>query len=337
MSDTAPHAPQQLPVVRRAATRSEAGVSAEHSPRASGVVMAVAGAASNQTGAALGAMAFPVIGPVGVVAVRQFVTALVLVPVVRPRFRGLTRAQWGPILGLAVVFSVMNTCVYASVERIGLGMAVTLEFLGPLAVAVGGSRRTVDVGCAILAGVGVVALAAPGPSTDVIGIVLGLIAACAWASYILLNRSAGQQLPGLHGTALAAAVASALWLPIAVVWFSAHPPTLLALLLAGACGLLSSAVPYAVDLLALRRIPAPLFGTITSVNPVWAALAGWVLLHQALEAREWIGIGLIVAGNVVVSARGVGRPLQAGRKGVSIGSRRSRDRRIGGSDARSIP
>ncbi|WP_454166016.1 EamA family transporter [Gordonia iterans] len=309
MSDTARPAlrssalasPDRLP----AECSSLAGASEPGRRRIAGIVMTVSGAASNQTGAALGAMAFPVIGPVGVVAVRQFVTALILVPVVRPRLRGLTRAQWEPIVGLAVVFSVMNTSVYASVERIGLGLAVTLEFLGPLAVAVAGSRRAVDIGCAVLAGAGVVVLANPGPATDVIGIALGLVAATAWASYILLNRSAGARLPGLHGTALAAGVSTAVWLPIAVVWFTAHPPTLAALLLAAACGVLASTIPYAVDLLALRRIPAPLFGTVTSVSPVWAALAGWLLLHQALDVNEWIGIGLIVAGNVVVSARGV--------------------------------
>ncbi len=286
--------------------------------------MTVSGAASNQTGAALGAMAFPVIGPVGVVAVRQFVTALILVPVVRPRLRGLTRAQWEPILGLAVVFSVMNTSVYASVERIGLGLAVTLEFLGPLAVAVAGSRRAVDIGCAVLAGAGVVVLANPGPATDVIGIALGLVAATAWASYILLNRSAGARLPGLHGTALAAGVSTALWIPVAVVWFSAHPPTLTALLLASACGVLASTIPYAVDLLALRRIPAPLFGTVTSVSPVWAALAGWLLLHQALGVHEWIGIGLIVTGNVVVSARGLRREPLLRRAERSVGDQSRR-------------
>ncbi|WP_234354030.1 EamA family transporter [Gordonia iterans] len=128
----------------------------------------------------------------------------------------------GPVLGLALVFSVMNVCLYASVERIGLGLAVTLEFLGPLAVAIGGSRRAVDVGCAVLAGVGVVMLADPGPTTDVIGIALGLVAATAWASYILLNRSAGARLPGLHGTALAAGVSTVVWLPSR---WSGSPPT----------------------------------------------------------------------------------------------------------------
>lgn len=265
--------------------------------------MMLASSASNQLGAALGALAFPAIGPVGVVAVRQLVTALVLLPAVRPRFRGLTGAQWRPILGLALVFSIMNLSLYAAVERIGLGLAVTLEFLGPLAVAIASTRRAIDIVCAVLAGVGVVVLTSPGPSTDVVGIVLALLAAIAWGAYILLNRTAGQRLPGLQGTAVASAVTAGLWMPVAIFWFAAHPSTATVLLLAAACALLSSIAPYVCDLLALRRIPASMFGTFTSINPVWAVLAGWIILQQAPEFHEWIGIGLIVCSNIIVSAK----------------------------------
>lgn len=275
--------------------------------KAEGVALMLVSSASNQAGAALGTLAFPAIGPVGVVAVRQFITALLLVPLVRPQFRGLHRRQWWSIIGLVVVFSIMNVTLYAAIERIGLGLAVTLEFLGPLTVAIAGSRRAVDLGCAILAGFGVVVLTSPGPSTDVIGITLALIAAASWACYILLNRSVGESLSGLQGTAIASAITAGVWLPVAAVWFLAHPLTIAALLLAAACGVLSSLAPYVADLLALRRIPASMFGTFTSVNPVWAALSGWFILHQTLSIDEWIGIGLIVACNVAVSARGLGR------------------------------
>ena len=143
--------------------------------------MMLASSASNQAGAALGAMAFPTIGPVGVVAS----------PPVRhrprpdadratPKFRGLRRDQWWPILGLVVVFSVMNLSLYAAIDRIGLALAVTLEFLGPLTVAIASSRRVLDLACAVLAGVGVVVLTNPGPTTDVLGIALALLAATAW-------------------------------------------------------------------------------------------------------------------------------------------------------------
>jgi inner membrane transporter RhtA len=273
--------------------------------RGAGIVMMLASSASNQTGAALGALAFPTIGPVGVVAVRQFVTAIVLTPMVRPRLRGLRKDQWWPVLGLVVVFSVMNLSLYAAIERIGLGLAVTLEFIGPLTVAIAGSRRGLTIACAALAGVGVVVLTDPGPTADLIGVALALLAALAWGSYILLNRTLGQQLPGLQGTAVASLVTAAVWTPIAVTWFAFHAPTAAAVALAVACGLMSSIVPYVADLLALRRVPAQVFGTFTSINPVWAALAGWLLLHQALDPNEWIGIGLIVISNVIVSARGL--------------------------------
>ena len=271
--------------------------------RGAGIALMLTSSASNQAGAALGAMAFPTIGPVGVVAVRQLVTAVVLAPIVRPRWRGLRRDQWWPVLGLVVVFSVMNLSLYAAIDRIGLGPAVTLEFLGPLTVAIAGSRRRLDLACAVLAGVGVVVLTHPGPTTDVVGTGLALLAATAWGCYILLNRTLGRCLPGLHGTALAGLVTAAVWTPIAVVWFAFHVPTAASLALAGACGLMSSIVPYVADLLALRRVPASVFGTFTSINPVWAALAGWFLLRQALDPAEWIGIGLIIISNAVVSAR----------------------------------
>ena len=290
---------------RATATHQLSATTATTRQRGAGIALMLASSASNQAGAALGAMAFPAIGPVGVVAVRQLVAALVLTPVVRPRLRDLRPDQWWPVLGLVVVFSVMNLSLYAAIDRIGLALAVTLEFLGPLTVAIAGSRRVLDVAGAVVAGAGVVVLTDPGPTTDIAGIGLGLLAAAAWGCYILLNRTLGQRLPGLHGTAVAGLVTAAAWIPVTVVWFAFHLPTAAAVALAVACGLMSSIAPYVADLLALRRIPAPMFGTFTSINPVWAALSGWLLLHQALDLGEWIGIGLIVVSNVAISARGL--------------------------------
>lgn len=276
---------------------------ADRRQRLSGIALLLASSASNQTGAALGATAFSAIGPVGVVAVRQLVTALVLTPLVRPRLTTLHRAQWGPVLGLVMVFSIMNFALYTAIERIGLGLAVTLEFLGPLGVAIAASRRLPDVLCAVLAGLGVVVLTSPGPRSDLIGIGFALTAAASWAAYILLNRTLGRRLPGLQGTATAALLTAIVWTPIAVLWFLGHPPTTTALLLAAACGLLSSIVPYVADLHALRRITPQVFSTFTSVNPVWAALIGWVALGQRLATHEWIGIAIIVVSNAIVSLR----------------------------------
>lgn len=287
-----------------ARTATLASPSATRRECTTGIALMLTSSASNQAGAALGALAFPIIGPVGVVAVRQFVTALVLAPIVRPTFRGLRRDQWLPILGLVVVFSVMNLSLYAAIDRVGLALAVTLEFLGPLTVAIASSRRPLDNACAVVAGIGVIVLTRPGPTTDVIGVGLALLAASAWGAYVVLNRGVGRRLPGLQGTAIASTITAAAWIPVAVVWFSSHAPTAAGVALAITCGLMSSIAPYVADLLALRRVPAHMFGTFASINPVWAALAGWFLLHQALEMTEWIGIGLIVASNVIVSARG---------------------------------
>ncbi|MFF7984509.1 DMT family transporter [Streptomyces sp. NPDC007901] len=254
---------------------------------------------SNQTGAAIGSLAFPVLGPLGVVAVRQYVAALVLVAVGRPRLRAFTWRQWWPVLLLAAVFGTMNLTLYTAIDRIGLGLAVTLEFLGPLSIALAASRRRLDAGCALLAAAGVVVLMRPQPSTDYLGMALGLTAACCWASYILLNRLVGRRIPGAQGSAAAASVSALTFLPIGVLVALGHPPTAEALLCAVAAGVLSSAVPYLADLLTLRKVPAQTFGLFMSVNPVLAAVVGRVVLGQSLGLPEWAAIGAVVAANAV--------------------------------------
>jgi inner membrane transporter RhtA len=254
---------------------------------------------SNQTGAALGSLAFPVLGPVGVVAVRQYVAALVLFAVARPRLRTFTRHQWWPVLLLALVFGTMNLSLYTAIDRIGLGLAVTLEFLGPLGIALAASRRRVDAYCAVIAAAGVVTLMRPQPSADFLGMGLGLLAAACWASYILLNRTVGLRIPGARGSAAAAGVSALMFLPVGLVIAIQHPPTAGAVGYAVAAGVLSSAVPYLADLFTLRRIPAPAFGLFMSVNPVLAGLVGWIVLGQSLGWTEWGSIGAIVAANAL--------------------------------------
>lgn len=293
--------------------------------RVVGVSTTLASAAANQTGAAVGALAFPSLGPVGVVAVRQLVTPAVLALIARPRYQAMSWQQWRPVLGLAATFSIMNLSLYSAVDRIGLGLAVTLEFLGPLTVAISTSRRAVDFGAAFLAVVGVVVLTHPGTSSDLLGIGCALIAAVAWGCYILLNRSLGQQMPGAEGTAAASAVSAVVWLPIAVGWFLLYPPSGEALLLAVTCALLSSVVPFTCDLFALRRLHAGLFGTLTSVNPVWAALLGLLVLGQTLTPWEWLGIALIVASNTAATTSGLARPGEH-RRHDPASSRRPRQR-----------
>jgi inner membrane transporter RhtA len=264
-----------------------------------GVATMAGSGLSNQTGAALGSLAFPVIGPVGVVAVRQYVAAAVLFAVGRPRLREFTRRQWWPVLLLAVVFGTMNLSLYAAIDRVGLGLAVTLEFLGPLTIALAATRRRVDVCYALIAAAGVVTLMRPRPSADYLGMGLGLLAAACWASYILLNRTVGDRIPGAQGSAAAAGVSALMFLPVGIVVAVRHPPTLTAAGCAVAAGVLSSAVPYLADLFTLRRVPAPAFGLFMSVNPVLAAVVGWIGLGQRLGWAEWAGIGAIVAANAL--------------------------------------
>jgi inner membrane transporter RhtA len=264
-----------------------------------GALTMLASGAGTQIGAGLGAHAFPAVGPAGVVAVRQVVAAAVLLPLGRPRLRSLAWAQWWPILLLALVFATMNLTLYTAIDRIGLGLAVTLEFLGPLAVALGGSRSRVDALCAVLAGAGVVILVAPGPTTDYIGVGFGLVAAGCWASYILLNRILGARLPGLQGPAVATTVSMTLYLPVLVLLVLHGRFSGPALLYAASAGLLCSAIPYAADLMVLRWVPAQFFGVFMSVNPVLAALAGIVVLRQMLGLHEWAGIVIVAAANAV--------------------------------------
>ncbi|MEV6227510.1 EamA family transporter [Saccharopolyspora shandongensis] len=278
---------------------------AENGGRYAGIAMMFGSGLSNQVGAAIGSLAFPVIGPAGVVAVRQWIAAVALLAVGRPRLRAFTWRQWQPVLLLAAVFATMNLSLYSAIDRIGLGLAVTLEFLGPLAVALAASRRVVDLGCAVAAAAGVVALTRPQPTTDYVGIGLALLAAACWASYILLNRSVGRRLPGAEGTAASAGLSGLLFVPIGIVVLIQHPPTPTALGCAAAAGILSSAVPFLIDMLALRRVPAHFFGIFMSINPVLAAVVGLVFLGQNLQVLEWLSIAAIVAANVVsvVTAR----------------------------------
>jgi inner membrane transporter RhtA len=256
-------------------------------------------AASNQFGAATAALAFPALGPAGVVAVRQWVAAVVLLAAVRPKFTAFTAAQWRPVLALALVFGTMNLTLYGAIDRIGLGLAVTLEFLGPLSVALLSSRRALDLGCALAAAAGVLVLARPQPSADYTGIALGLAAAACWAGYIQVNRVVGARVAGTAGPATAAGVSALLYVPVGTWMLATHAVTAVALGRAAVAGLLCSALPMTLDLLALRRVPARFFGVFMSIHPVLAAVIGLLILRQSLLPLDWLGIVVIVAADAV--------------------------------------
>jgi inner membrane transporter RhtA len=286
-------------VDEQTAAQAASAVPARRPDQITGVALMTASSLSNQIGAATAALAFPVLGPAGVVAIRQWVAAAILLGTVRPRYRSFTRQQWLPVLALALIFAVMNLSLYLAIARIGLGLAVTLEFLGPLAVALLATRRFLDLGCALAAAAAVVVLARPQPSTDYAGMALAVLAAACWACYILVNRTLGSRLQGAQGPAAAAGLSALLYLPAGIWILASHPITPVALGRAAVAGVLCSAIPMVTDLLALRRVSARYFGVFMSANPVFAALTGLVVLGQALQPADWIAIAAIVSANAV--------------------------------------
>jgi inner membrane transporter RhtA len=229
---------------------------------------------------------------------------VLLLVTVRPKFTAMTWSQWRPVIALALIFATMNLSLYTAVSRIGLGLAVTLEFLGPLSVALLASRRRTDLGCAAAAAAAVVVLARPQPSTDYAGIVLALLAAGCWASYILVNRVVGARLPGAQGPAAASCMSAVLYVPVGIWQLASQPVTLAALGRAATAGILCSAAPMVADTLALRRVPAGFFGVFMSVNPVCAALTGLIVLGQSLRLADWLATAVIVAANAVAISTG---------------------------------
>src|ERR1700722_15439170 len=284
--------------------------------RLTGIALMTGSAASSQLGAAIAVLAFPVLGPAGVVAVRQWVAGALLLVTVRPRFATLTREQWRPVLALALIFATMNLSLYAAVNTIGPGRAGAHVVRGPLSVALLASRRAVDLGCAMVAGAAVVVLARPQPSTDYAGIALALLAAACWAGYILVNRVVGARVPGVQGPAAAACLSATLYLPVGIWALASHPVTPAALGRAATAGLLCSAVPMVADMLALRRVPARFYGVFMSVNPVFAALTGLVVLGQALGPADWLAIAAIVTANAA-SVGATGRTGKRGRRALT--------------------
>jgi inner membrane transporter RhtA len=260
-------------------------------------LLVLASIASVQFGAAFAKTLFDELGAGGTVFVRTLVAAIVLVLIWRPRLAGHDRGDLGLALVFGLVLAAMNFCFYSSIERIPLGIAVTFEFVGPLGVAVFGSRRPLDLLWVVLAATGILLLSdlGSGGGLDRLGVALALIAGVFWAAYILLSARMGRAFPGGAGLALAMVVAT---VPLAPVGIADGGSQLLVpeVLLAGvAVGVLGSAIPYALELEALRTMPVGVFGVLMSLEPAVAALAGFVVLDEGLVAREVVAIGLVVA------------------------------------------
>jgi len=279
------------------------------------------GVFSVQFGAGLAAKLFTQIAPAAVTGLRLWTSAAVMAIVgARPLRNALTdlmgRRSWrdaAVVAAFGVTLAVMNFSIYQSFARIPLGISVTVEFLGPLGLAVATSRRLLDLLWVAFAGAGVALLAHGGLSTTAgrgtvaIGVAFALLAALSWAGYILLSRATGQRFGGSTGLTVAMLVAAIVITPVGV---AAGGKTLLrpGILLAGlGIGLLSSIIPYSLEMEALRRIPPRVFGIWMSLEPAVAALVGLVLLGQSLAAREWLAIGCVMVA-CAGAARGAREP-----------------------------
>lgn len=268
------------------------------------VALVVAAGVSVQFGAALAVTIMPRAGAAGVVTLRLAAAALVLLILCRPKVRGYSRADWGTVLAFGVTMAGMNGLFYQAVDRIPLGPAVTLEVLGPLALSVIVSRRLVNLLWAGLALGGVVLLSGHGGgglgfgSLDPAGAAFALGAGVMWAAYIVFSARTGRRFPQADGLALAMAVAALLSLPLGV--FEAGSALLVPSTLALGLGVavLSSVLPYTLELLALRRLPAPTFAILMSLEPAIAATAGFLVLHQALSAVDALAIALVIAASM---------------------------------------
>ncbi|WP_089253110.1 EamA family transporter [Asanoa hainanensis] len=264
--------------------------------RHSGVGLVLGGALSVQFGSSVAALLFPRAGVSTVVTLRLAIAAIVLLVVCRPRVRGYARADWAAIAGFGVALAGMNTLFYHAIDRIPLGLAVTLEVLGPLALSVSTGRRAANWLWAILALAGVALLGRTGfDRLDPAGIGFALGAGAMWAAYIVLSARVGARFPKLDGLALAMTVAAALTLPLGIGPTLLQPPVLA---LGAAVAVLSSLLPYTLELTALRRMPTATFAVLMSLGPAIAALAGFLVLQQHLTLTEGLATVLIISASI---------------------------------------
>jgi inner membrane transporter RhtA len=280
-------------------------------------VLVLGGIASVQIGAAVAIKLFDQVGPGGAVLLRLVISAVLVGVIVRPKLRGRSRRDWLSVVGFGLVLAAMNGLFYAAIARIPLGIAVTFEFLGPLGVAIGGSRRALDLVWAALAAIGVVTLTTGGGHLSVAGVVLAVAAGGCWASYILLSQRVGRSFDGMSGLAIALGIASIGIAPYGVIAGQSallHPAVLGK---GAAIAVLSSAIPYSLELAALRRLRAAVFGVLMSMEPAMAAVSGVVIVGQHLELREWFAIVAVMVASIGAT-RGPGTGPSAGSDPVEV-------------------
>ncbi len=254
--------------------------------------------ASLQFGASLAKQLFGTVTPTTLVWFRLVTSAVVLLVVVRFGLRGHGRRDWLIALTFGVCLVSMNWSIYNAFARIPLGIAVTIEFLGPLAVAVIGSKRLGDLIWVALAGLGVALLGVSRARLDPIGVAFALLAGLLWAGYILLSRQTGRRWPGISGLAVASLVGAIIIAPAAIVQAGDRLLDPRIVLFGVAIGLLSSVVPYSLELIALRSMPPRVFGILMSLEPAAAALAALIVLREVLSPIQWLAMGCVVGASI---------------------------------------
>lgn len=256
------------------------------------------GIVSVQAGAAIAKDLFGTISPTSMVFLRLVTSTLVLLAIARPSWRGRSRSDWLVVAGFGASLGLMNWAIYQSFARIPLGIAVTIEFIGPLTLAVLGSRRARDLVWVGLAALGVVLLGFEPADLDRAGVAFALLAGAAWASYILLSAQTGQRWPGFDGLAIASAFATLLLTGPALVSGGTALLDPHVLLIGALVGVLSSVIPYSCELVALRSLAPSVFGILMSLEPAAAALAAIVVLHELLSPIQWLAVVCVVIASV---------------------------------------
>ncbi|WP_210648742.1 DMT family transporter [Nocardioides sp. SYSU D00065] len=268
------------------------------------VGLVLIGILSVQAGAAIAKGLFGEISPTAMVWLRLVTSALVLAALARPRLAGRSRQDWAVVLGFGLSLATMNWAIYQSFSRIPLGIAVTIEFIGPLTLAVVGSRRARDLVWVLLAGLGVALLGFQRAGLDLLGVGYALLAGLAWAAYILLSASTGRRWAGFDGLAVASVAAAAAMALPALVTAGTSLWDGRILLIGALVGLLSSVIPYSCELVALRSLRPAVFGILMSLEPAAAALAAIVLLDEHLSPVQWLAIGCVVAASIGATRSG---------------------------------
>ena len=275
--------------------------------RASGsLLLVLAAVVSVQFGGAIAATLVPVIGAAGSVVLRLGVGAAILLVAIRPALRGHSAAAWRTVVLFGLVLGAMNWTFYASLARLPIGVAVTIEFIGPLTLAAVQSRRIRDLLAVAAAAGGILlisqALTMPWGELDLGGIGLALLAGTFWTAYIVLSQRTGAVFPGLHGLAIAMVVALVLVLPFGI---GSVPQWTGEVLVKGAgVAILSSVLPYSFELLALRRLSQRVFGILLSLEPAVAALAGLIVLGQRVTPTQLMGMAFVVLASGLVMGAG---------------------------------